>query len=165
VFLRSFTLIELLVVIAIIALLAALMLPALSRAKGAAQAIHCKSNLKQLQYAWHMYADDHNDSLVPNYETATDGVVLSLRSTTDSWVVGAAFADPTTAGIRRGALWNHTQSDGVYRCPADNSLWDYSGQRARRPFNVALSVWVNGGYNGGNGKLLGVVGSTTWYPP
>jgi prepilin-type N-terminal cleavage/methylation domain-containing protein len=63
----AFTLIELLVVIAILGILAALLLPTLGKAKASAPSLRCASNLRQLQVAWQMYAEDNNDRLVPNW--------------------------------------------------------------------------------------------------
>ena len=102
-----------------------------------------------------MFASDNQELLVPNYETGTVGDLASLRSTTDSWVVGSAYTSPSTDSIHLGALWDYThRSEAVYRCPADPSRWPYAGQFAPRPFNLALSMWMNGGYNGENGKAL-----------
>ncbi|MBI3191639.1 MAG: prepilin-type N-terminal cleavage/methylation domain-containing protein [Pedosphaera parvula] len=150
----AFTLIELLVVIAIIAILAALLLPTLGKAKVSAQSAGCANHLKQLQLAWQMYADDHDDRLVPNWFEGSANDWRRISGTTNSWVTGSALADLSTAGIRRGALWSFTQSEGIYRCPADKSLWPYAGERAPRPFNLGLSVAMNGGWNGSNGRAL-----------
>jgi len=78
---RAFTLIELLVVMAIIAVLAALVLPALSQAKARAQGIMCLNNTKQLLVAWHVYAGDHDDRVPYNL-----GMTAAGSRTPLNWV-------------------------------------------------------------------------------
>jgi prepilin-type N-terminal cleavage/methylation domain-containing protein/prepilin-type processing-associated H-X9-DG protein len=150
----AFTLIELLVVIAIIAILAALLLPALNKAIGVARSAQCTSNLKQLQLAWHLYYDDHNDRLVPNFHLGFNGDWGSIRSSSNSWVSGCPLTDCTSVGIRQAALWRYFNNAGIYRCPSDRTKWPYGSEREPRPFNVALSVFLNGGWNEDTGYAL-----------
>src|ERR1039458_5888326 len=128
---RGFTLIELLVVIAITAILAALLLPVLGRAKARALAIACTSNSKQLGLAWHLYSDDNAGRLVNNgvfngWEVFA-GPQTGQPIETPNWGNGlldwSAAPDITNSQlIADGLLFPYTKQGKIYKCPADQYL-------------------------------------------
>ena len=124
----GFTLIELLLVVAIVGILAALLLPVLSKAKSRDQTLACLSNLKQLELCCHLYSADFDDYLVPNqcggFVPAPMLATNAFQPVTNiqSWCPGIAPTDATTADVKSGLLFAYNKSPQIYHCPTDHSV-------------------------------------------
>lgn len=135
----GFTLVELLVVIAILAILASLLLPALSAGKARALTTSCLNNQRQLGLAWTLYASEAGGRLPLNLDSVVNGI---HRSPPGSWVTGSARWDADPATITRGTLFPYAQSIKIYHCPADHSC--LVGTSTPRLRSVSLSIYMAG---------------------
>ncbi len=148
----GFTRIDLLVVIPIVAILAALLLPALCHAKVEAQAFQCMSNHRQLMVAWRQYAKDSGDQLP--YAYAGIGTAAARYA----WIpcggsLDLDLSNPAQPGnwdadntIKKSPLWPYcSNSVAIWHCPADKSMGNNpAGQRVPRPRSSSMNMWVGG---------------------
>ena len=147
----GFTLLELLVVIAIIAILAALLLPVLSKAKTRAKTIQCLGNLTQLQLAWQMYVNDHDDFIPGNnwwQEAGSNGMARCSLNWTTGWEDATLAGNPDNTNTdlflnpQWASLGEYSKSAAIYHCPASRVMVREGGGLFPLARTVSMNGWM-----------------------
>jgi prepilin-type N-terminal cleavage/methylation domain-containing protein len=148
---EGFTLIELLVVIAIIAILAAMLLPSLARAKSKAKGIACLNDHRQLSIAWRLYTEDNRDTLL-----YASGSITGFQP--GVWMGGGldfnggnlSNWDPSV-DIYKSPMWPYCKSLSIFKCPEDTSYVVVNGTNAPRVRTMVMNLYLGGFYGSGGG--------------
>jgi prepilin-type N-terminal cleavage/methylation domain-containing protein len=153
----AFTLIELLVVVAIIAILAAMLLPALTKAKLKAQGVYCVNNNRSLALCWRLYAEDNRDLLCYASDDPFNADDRNLHLYAWTWTKMDFTDKPDNWDINydipQRVLWPYNKSFQIYRCPADHSYVTHNGVQMPRVRTYAMNLYL-GGFDGEGPKGL-----------